>query len=96
MNKKVLIFNGLIAMISLFLLLRGIYLINNASIIASELAYKFQVQNPQWSNWWNDSQTTLTHFLETVKLKGFVFFVFSLFGFLISSINLNKEISIKE
>lgn len=95
MNKKVLIFNGLIALISLLLLLRGIYLINNSNIIATELAYNHQATQTQWSLWWGDSQTTLNHFLEIVKLKGLIFALFSLCGFYLSLRNLNKEISTK-
>lgn len=93
MNKKVLIINISIIIISLFLLLRGLYLITNSGAFAVEMMYDETLKD--LTNYFGETKSELDHYISVVKIKGVILSLLSLGGFVLSLKNINKEVSIK-
>ncbi|MDF2699460.1 MAG: hypothetical protein K0Q49_1016 [Haloplasmataceae bacterium] len=97
MNKNILTFNVVIGFISLILLLRGVYLIDNSGRVATNIYFYLDDSfKKTFLSYLDGTNNVIQHYIKVVILKGVIYILISLCGLVFSCRNLNKELSIKQ
>ena len=92
MNKRVLVLNIIFIIVSFILLIIGIHSIMNSGDIATKI-HESKPSYDSFARYMENTKDEVTHYVHIEILKGTIFSLFSLCGFIIGYINLNKELS---
>jgi len=93
LNKKVLYINVTVLIISLIIILRGLFLVTNSGLVAYEMLYHERYE--RLVDFIRDTATSFDYFVDVVKTSGILISVFGIFSLLLSFRNLNKELTNK-